>query len=83
MEFSPDELNTARQSLLDKSVDYFLAKKGVEALFVQGSVASGNTDEFSDIDFRVVIQLLLNRDVKTDLHWINILFDLCRSKVKG
>ncbi|MDM9382001.1 aminoglycoside 6-adenylyltransferase [Chlorogloeopsis sp. ULAP01] len=56
MECSPDELNAARQSLLDKTVDYFLVKKGVEALFVQGSVASGNTDEFSDIDFRVVIQ---------------------------
>lgn len=56
MKFNTDELNTARQSLLNKAVDYFLAKQGVEALFIQGSVASGNTDEFSDIDFRVVIQ---------------------------
>ncbi|BAZ33553.1 hypothetical protein NIES4074_60670 (plasmid) [Cylindrospermum sp. NIES-4074] len=56
MKFNPNELNTARKNLLEKTVDYFLTKKGVEALFVQGSVASGNTDEFSDIDFWVVVQ---------------------------
>jgi predicted nucleotidyltransferase len=33
-----------------------LANEGIEVLFVQGSVASDSTDEFSDIDFRVVVQ---------------------------
>ena len=56
MEFSAEELNAARQLLLDRVVEYFLAKQGIEVLFVQGSVASGSTDEFSDIDFRVVVQ---------------------------
>ncbi|BAY48537.1 hypothetical protein SAMD00079811_61620 [Scytonema sp. HK-05] len=56
MEFSAQELNAARQLLLDRVVEYFLAKQGIEVLFVQGSVASGSTDEFSDIDFRVVVQ---------------------------
>ena len=56
MGFSSDELNAARQRLLDRVVEYFLAKEGVEALYIQGSVAAGSTDEFSDIDFRVVIQ---------------------------
>ena len=56
MEFSSEELNAARQRLLDRVVEYFLAKEGVEALYIQGSVAAGSTDEFSDIDFRVVIQ---------------------------
>ena len=55
MGFSSEELNAARQRLLDRVVEYFLAKKGVEALYIQG-FAAGSTDEFSDIDFRVVIQ---------------------------
>ena len=55
MGFSLEELNVARQSLYNKVVNYFLTREGVEALYIQGSVASGSTDEFSDIDFRVVI----------------------------
>jgi len=56
MEFSVEELNAARPLLVDRVVEYFLAKEGIEVLFVQGSVASDSTDEFSDIDFRVVVQ---------------------------
>ncbi|MBW4499571.1 MAG: hypothetical protein KME57_08370 [Scytonema hyalinum WJT4-NPBG1] len=56
IEFSAEELNAARPLLLDKVVEYFLAKQGIEVLFVQGSVASDSTDEFSNIDFRVVVQ---------------------------
>ncbi|MDJ0632391.1 MAG: nucleotidyltransferase domain-containing protein [Xenococcaceae cyanobacterium MO_188.B29] len=56
MRFSPEELNLARQHLLDRIVEYFLTKKSVEALYIQGSVAANSADEFSDIDFRVVIQ---------------------------
>ena len=41
---------------LDRVVEYFLAKQGIEVLFVQSSVPSDSTDEFSDIDFRVVVQ---------------------------
>lgn len=55
MQFSRQQLNIARQHLLDQIIDYFLAKEGVEALYIQGSVAAGTTDEFSDIDVRVVI----------------------------
>jgi len=47
MGFSPEELNVARQQLLDRAVEYFLASEGVEALYLQGSVAAGSTDEFS------------------------------------
>ncbi|MGV2828917.1 aminoglycoside 6-adenylyltransferase [Myxosarcina sp. GI1(2024)] len=56
MSFNSEKLNAARQRLLDKVIEYFLAKKGIEAIYIQGSVASGLTDEFSDIDLRVVIQ---------------------------
>ncbi|MGK7949534.1 MAG: nucleotidyltransferase domain-containing protein [Xenococcaceae cyanobacterium] len=55
MDFSAEELNVARQRLYNKVVNYFITREGVEALYIQGSVASGSTDEFSDIDFRVVI----------------------------
>ncbi len=56
MGFSSEKLNAARQRLLDTVIEYFLSREGVEALYIQGSVAAGSTDEFSDIDFRVVIQ---------------------------
>ena len=56
MKFSSEELNLARQQLYDTIVDYFVDRKGVEALYVQGSVAENSADEWSDIDFRVVIK---------------------------
>ncbi|WP_299406895.1 nucleotidyltransferase domain-containing protein [Acaryochloris sp. IP29b_bin.148] len=42
--------------MLDTVVDYFLAKPGIEALYLQGSVAADSADEYSDIDLRVVVQ---------------------------
>ena len=33
-----------------------MAQNDIEALYIQGSVAASSTDEFSDLDFRVVIQ---------------------------
>ncbi|WP_019503984.1 nucleotidyltransferase domain-containing protein [Pleurocapsa sp. PCC 7319] len=56
MLFNSEELNSARKCLVDKVVEYFLAQGGVEAIYIQGSVAAGSADEFSDIDFRIVIQ---------------------------
>lgn len=56
MELSQQELNLARQHLLEQIIEYFLAQEGVEALYLQGSVAAGTTNQFSDIDFRVVSQ---------------------------
>lgn len=55
MGYSKEDLITARQNLFNNIVQYFLAKEGVLALFVAGSIAEGTTDEFSDVDFRVVI----------------------------
>jgi predicted nucleotidyltransferase len=56
MKFISEELKLARQNLLDKIVEYFVDRKGVKALYVQGSVAADSADEFSDIDFRVVVE---------------------------
>ncbi|WP_319420064.1 nucleotidyltransferase domain-containing protein [Pleurocapsa sp. FMAR1] len=56
MKFSSEELNAARQHIQNKVVEYFLDHKGVEALYIQGSIAEGSTDEFSDIDFRVLVK---------------------------
>ena len=55
MEFSTEELNLARDRLYQNIIDYFLARNDLEALYVQGSIAAGTADKFSDIDFRVVI----------------------------
>jgi len=57
MRFNPEQLNITRQNLLDKIAEYFLRKDDIEALYIQGSVAARTTDEFSDIDFRVVINV--------------------------
>jgi predicted nucleotidyltransferase len=56
MRFASEELNIARQQLFNKVAEYFVERKGVEALYIQGSVAEDSADEFSDIDFRVVIK---------------------------
>lgn len=55
MGINANTLNRARQQLFDNIVEYFLGKEGVEALYIQGSVASASADEYSDIDFRVVV----------------------------
>lgn len=69
MKFSTEELNLARDRLYRNTIDYFLAKDGLEALYIQGSVAAGSADEFSDIDFRVVI------NPKVYQHYISERFD--------
>jgi predicted nucleotidyltransferase len=56
MGFTSEELNIARQQLFNKVVEYFVDRKGVDALYIQGSIAENSADEFSDIDFRVVIK---------------------------
>ena len=53
---SAKELNSARDRLYQNAIDYFLAKEGIEALYIQGSVAEDSVNEFSDIDFRVVVE---------------------------
>ncbi len=39
MGFTSEELNVARQQLFDKVTEYFVERKGIEALYIQGSVA--------------------------------------------
>lgn len=56
MSINASTLKRARQQLFDNIVEYFLAKEGIAALYIQGSVAAESADEYSDIDFRVVVQ---------------------------
>ena len=56
MSFSSEELNAARQLLYDRVVNYFSQRKGVEALYLQGSIAENSADGWSDLDFRVVVK---------------------------
>jgi predicted nucleotidyltransferase len=48
-------LINARNQLLDNALKYFLSQPEVKAIFIAGSLAAGTTDEFSDIDLRVVV----------------------------
>ena len=56
MSFTTEELNTARNYLQERITNYFVGKKGLLALYIQGSVAEDSADEFSDLDFRVVVK---------------------------
>lgn len=55
MSCSKQDLNCARNQLLDKALQYFLSKPEVKAIFIAGSLAAGTTNEFSDIDLRIVV----------------------------
>lgn len=57
MKFAAKELELARDQLYRNIVDYFVDRKGIMALYLQGSVAENSADEFSDLDFRVVVEL--------------------------
>ena len=48
-------LNEERASLLNMVKDFCMNHKSIYAFFLGGSLAKNNADEFSDIDFRVVI----------------------------
>ena len=55
MSCSKQDLNCARNQLLDKALQYFLSKPEVKAIFIAGSLAARTTNEFSDIDLRIVV----------------------------
>lgn len=56
MKFTCEEWHLARQSLCDRVIDYFIDRQGIEAIYLQGSIAEGSADEWSDLDFRVVVK---------------------------
>lgn len=85
MRFNLEDLNLARKRLLEKAIEYFFVKEGIEALYVQGSVAAGSTDEFSDIDLRVVIQpemyeQYISERFSAPKHWGDWLYNEWTSK---
>ncbi|MGX9825298.1 nucleotidyltransferase domain-containing protein [Lactococcus lactis] len=67
--FNKKELVTQRQNLLNKLIDYFSSEREVLGLFLGGSLASGNTDAFSDIDLRV----LVDDEVDKNIYLINFI----------
>jgi predicted nucleotidyltransferase len=46
----------ARNQILNNIISFFKQKKGVLALFLSGSIAENKSDEYSDIDFRVIVE---------------------------
>lgn len=53
---NPKELIETREEILKKMIDYFMNAEGILGIFLSGSLAQGNWDEFSDIDFRVIVE---------------------------
>ncbi|MGX7010276.1 nucleotidyltransferase domain-containing protein [Lactococcus cremoris] len=51
-----ESLTEKRQKLLDKIVRNLAPNPDVLGIFLGGSLAVGNADEFSDVDFRVVVR---------------------------
>lgn len=52
---NPKELIETREEILKKMIDYFMNAECILGIFLSGSLAQGNWDEFSDIDFRVIV----------------------------
>ena len=50
-----DALISARNNLLEEAVSYFSSDLAVQGIFLGGSLPAGTSDEFSDIDLRVVV----------------------------
>jgi nucleotidyltransferase-like protein len=82
-ERDPSGIGAERDRTLARMVQYFLDQKGTKALFLSGSVAAGQTDEYSDIDFRVVVdppfyEEFLARRMTAPAPWGDLLFNQCR-----
>ncbi|WP_083318271.1 nucleotidyltransferase domain-containing protein [Floricoccus tropicus] len=56
-----ENLVKVRDRLLTDIEKYFDSCKDVEMIFIGGSIAKGNPDEFSDIDFRIVVSKQLEK----------------------
>jgi predicted nucleotidyltransferase len=48
------ELLTAREGLLDRTVSFFAARPDVIGIFLAGSVPAGSADAYSDLDLRII-----------------------------
>jgi Nucleotidyltransferase domain. len=60
--FDKNELIIQRKKLLNNFIDYFSEEREVMGVFLGGSLASGNPDAFSDIDFRVLVDDKVNKE---------------------
>ena len=49
------ELIAERYQILEKMISYFKEKEEITGIFISGSLAEGTADEYSDIDFRVIV----------------------------
>lgn len=69
-------LNVAREKLLARLVAFFGADNSVCGLFLGGSLADGNADQYSDIDFRVVLRAGQDKEnfLSVLTEWPDLLF---------
>lgn len=72
-------LPEAREALLEKIIYSLTSNSDVQAIFLGGSLAKGNTDLFSDIDLRIVVKQekfneYIKRKQKIPRDWGEVLF---------
>lgn len=50
-------IESEREKILKSATQYFTNMKGVKGVFLGGSIPSGNTDCYLDIDLRVILDI--------------------------
>lgn len=75
-----NELIAERNEILERMIAYFKEKEEVTAIFISGSLAAGTADEYSDIDFRVIIEEkyideYINNRLLTPENWGDLLYN--------
>ncbi len=46
---------STREKILNEAIDYFKSDEATKGIFIAGSLATSESDAFSDIDLRVVV----------------------------
>ena len=74
------QINNARDELLDRVIEFFSKQKGVKGLLLVGSIPGGSADAYSDIDLRVIATpeshaRLVNKRLEIPGNWGELLFN--------
>ena len=75
-----EELINERNRILDRLVQYFKQTEGVRGIFIAGSIPANRSDEWSDIDARIVIspkdyKKILSERLQHPKNWGNLFFN--------
>ena len=79
-EISLEQIQSAREELLDRVVEFFSRQSGVVGVLLVGSIPNGSADAYSDIDLRVFttpksLADFVEKRLETSLEWGDLLFN--------